>query len=379
MLDNTWQQRLPVMYRFLQYFNWPFFGVLMALVTCGLINLYSATSLWADASGVQLFWAQLAAVGLGSFFMVICIFFDYRLFKEGATPLFILSLLLLLAALLFGPEIKGTRGWIRIGGLGLQPSEFAKLAYIFVAARYFSNNPSTTPAGYGFSELWRPFLLMCLPFGLIVLQGDMGSSLFLIAIFVSLALFIRIRSSILITCTILAVAGASVVFLYGLKEYQRERIFNFMHPEADVKGSGYHLVQSKIAVGSGKIFGKGYMKGNINKLRYLPEKHTDFIFPVLAEEWGFVGSTFVLGLYAALMLMGVEIAGKARDRFGSFVAIGIVAWVFWQLVINLGGVLGLMPLTGVTLPFLSYGGSSLVTLLIAMGVMLNIHLRRFVF
>jgi rod shape determining protein RodA len=227
--------------------------------------------------------------------------------------------------------------------------------------------------------MFKPAMLMLIPFVLIVLQGDMGSSLFLILIFFSVAMFAKIRWGTLILLVVVGIIAAGTIYQFGLKEYQRSRIFQFVHPETDIRGSGYHLMQSKIAVGSGKIFGKGYLKGNINKLRYLPERHTDFIFPVFAEEWGFLGSIVILCLFGALLLMGVEIASKARERFGIFLAIGIVAMLFWQVVINLGGVLGLMPLTGVTLPLMSYGGSSVIAVLIAIGLLQNISRRRFMF
>jgi rod shape determining protein RodA len=284
---------------------------------------------------------------------------------------------LLLLALLLGASVRGTHGWLKLGPVALQPTEFAKIAYILLAARFFADHPN--PEGYGLVDLWKPGLAMLVPFLLIVLQGDLGSSLFLILIFVSMSLFAKVKRNTLIACVILAAVAAGAVYAFGLKEYQRNRIFNFFNPEADVRGSGYHLVQSKIAVGSGKLFGKGYLQGNINKLRYLPERHTDFIFPVFAEEWGFVGSMVVLSLYAALLLMGVEIGEKARDRFGSFLAIGVVSLLFWQIAINLGGVLGLMPLTGVTLPLMSYGGSSMVAILASLGLLFSIHQRKFMF
>jgi rod shape determining protein RodA len=284
---------------------------------------------------------------------------------------------LLLLSVVMGQAVRGTSGWLKLGPFSLQPAEFAKIVYIFVAARFFSDNPS--PEGLSLRELWRPGVLMFVPFALILMQGDMGSSIFLICIFVSLALFAKVKRKTLVICAVVAMVAAGGVYTFGLKEYQRNRIFTFVHPEADVKGSGYHLMQSKIAVGSGKLIGKGYLKGNINKLRYLPERHTDFIFPVFAEEWGFLGSLILMSLYAALLLMGVEVASRSRDRFGAFVAMGVVALLFWQIAINLGGVLGLMPLTGVTLPLMSYGGSSMIAIMASIGLLVSIHRRKNIF
>jgi rod shape determining protein RodA len=207
----------------------------------------------------------------------------------------------------------------------------------------------------------------------------MVSSLFLILTFSSLVLFAGVKRTIVVWCMVLALIGSFGAYKKVLKPHQKARIQAFMHPDEDPKGAGYHLLQSKIAVGSGQVFGKGYLKGMHNKLLYLPERHTDFIFPVWAEEWGFFGSVFILGLYGALLLIGIQTASKAKEIFGIFLALGITALFFWQIVINIGGVLGLMPLTGVTLPLLSYGGSSLITIFIGIGILMNIAMRRFMF
>lgn len=358
-------------------FNWHLFAVIIALLAIGLANLYSATYSWGEEGGVATFWSQFVWTLVGFAMMLFVALIDYRLLNRASTYAYIIINILLLLAIITGKAVKGTYGWLKIGPFALQPTEFAKVIYILVAARFFSENPN--PDGYSLADLWRPGLMMLVPFGLVVMQGDMGSSLFFILIFVSMAMFAKIQRKTLITCSIIGLIAVIGIYMFGLKEYQRNRIFNFMHPEADVKGSGYHLVQSKIAVGSGQILGKGYLKGNINKLKYLPERHTDFIFPVFAEEWGFLGSVFILLLYGALLMMGIEIGQKSRDRFGSFIAIGVVSLLFWQLVINLGGVLGLIPLTGVTLPLMSYGGSSMVAIMAALGLLLSIHSRRFMF
>ena len=363
--------------RLTENFNWAFFGVTMALIAIGIINLYSAVYFWGEGGSQALFWSQLIWTIVGLLLMGLVTIIDYRIFHRFALPAWGVICALLVVALIMGRAVRGTHGWIQIGPFSLQPTEFAKIAYILAAARFFADNPN--PDGYGLLDLWKPALLMLVPFGLIVAQGDMGSSLFLILIFISMAMFAKVRRKTLIACALLAVLGAGAVYAFALKDYQRERIFTFMHPEADTRGSGYHLMQSKIAVGSGMLFGKGYLKGNINKLRYLPERHTDFIFPVFAEEWGFVGSIVVLGLYTALLMMGIEIGAHSRDRFGAFVAIGIVSLLFWQMAINLGGVLGLMPLTGVTLPLMSYGGSSMIAILASLGLLFSIHVRRFMF
>lgn len=360
-------------------FNWQLFGVICALIAIGLINLYSAVYYWGEGEGghLSLFWSQLLWMSIGLVLMVIISFIDYRVFHRLAMTFYVISVLLLLLSLLFGKDVRGTQGWLKLGFISLQPAEFAKVAYLFVLARYFTNNPN--PDGYGFVELIKPLVLMLVPCSLIILQGDLGSSVFLVLIFAAVAFFARIRIRTLIALVLIGAIAGMAIYSFGLKDYQRERITTFMHPEADVRGSGYHLMQSKIAVGSGRILGKGYLKGNINKLRYLPERHTDFIFPVFAEEWGFAGSAVLLALYTALLMMSIEIAKRSRERFANFLAAGIAMMIFCQLLINLGGVLGLMPLTGVTLPLMSYGGSSVVAVLASLGILLNISRRRFMF
>lgn len=358
-------------------FNWQLFGVTLAILIVGLINLYSAVYFWGEGGSDALFWSQLVWTVIGACLMIVVASFDYRYFYRFSYVFFIIICSLLLLSLLLGHEVRGTHGWIKLGPFSLQPAEFAKLSYILVAARFFANNPN--PDGYTLLELWKPGMLMLIPFGLIVMQGDMGSSLFLLCIFMSMSLFAGVKKRTIIVCSVLALVAAAGVYTFGLKDYQRDRILTFVHPEQDVRGSGYHLMQSKIAVGSGSILGKGYLKGNINKLRYLPERHTDFIFPVFAEEWGFLGSLVLLSLYAALLLIGVDIGSHSRDRFGAFVCIGVVSLLFWQLAINLGGVLGLMPLTGVTLPLMSYGGSSMIAIMGAIGLLFSVHRKRFMF
>jgi rod shape determining protein RodA len=366
------------MERIFEKFNWPFFYVTAAIIVIGIVNLYSAVCFWGEEGpSMGLFWSQLVWMITGLVLMFFVSFIDYRVFHRLALYIYIAVNVLLLASLFFGKVVRGTSGWLQLGGFSMQPAEFAKIAFIMIAAKYYSDHPN--PEGFSLKDLVKPALLMLIPFVLIILQGDMGSSLFLILIFCSLSMFAKIRWGTIVLLLIVGLIAGGAVYKFGLKEYQRNRIFQFVHPETDIRGSGYHLMQSKIAVGSGKIFGKGYLKGNINKLRYLPERHTDFIFPVFAEEWGFLGSLVLLSLFGALLLMGVEIASKARERFGIFLAVGIVSMLFWQVVINLGGVLGLMPLTGVTLPLMSYGGSSVIVVLLALGMLQNISSRRFMF
>lgn len=363
--------------RLKSHFPWTLTWITFTLILIGLLNLYSATYSISSKGVSPLFLSQLIWFAVGITLGLMTLLIDYRILLRLAYPFYFTSLLFLIAVLFLGKEVAGNRNWLILGPLTLQPSEFAKIAFIVVLARYLSDHPSLL--GYHFKDLIRPFLLFAPPLVLIVLEKDIGSSLFLVLTFASLVLFAGVRKKVVIVSLVMALIGVVGAYQKVLSHRQQARIHAFLHPEEDPKGRGYHLIQSKIAVGSGRFLGKGYLKGMHNKLLYLPEKHTDFIFPVWAEEWGFLGSIVVLGLYLTLLFLGVQLASRAKEEFGVYLAIGISALFFWQIAINLGGVLGLMPLTGVTLPLLSYGGSSLVTILIGIGLLMNISMRRFMF
>ncbi|MBI2082935.1 MAG: rod shape-determining protein RodA [Deltaproteobacteria bacterium] len=360
------------------HFHWPLLGVTVALVFIGILNLHSATYNLARGETSPLLWSQITwlviGTGVGVFFLIL----DYRILIRLAYPAYGVSLLLLILVVFFGKTVAGNRSWLVVGPLTFQPSEFAKLALVVVLSRYLSDHLKEK-GGYGFVDLLLPGFLSALPLFLIVLGKDLGSALFFLVVSVTLLLFVGIRRQVLLFCFAFILIAGTTAYQFVLSPHQRARIEAFVNPGADPRGKGYHILQSKITVGSGRILGNGYLKGMHSKLLFLPEKHTDFIFPVLAEEWGFVGSMVVLGLYGALFVFGLEITRKARDRFGFFLALGITALLFWQTVINLSGVLGLIPLTGVTFPLLSYGGSSLVTILIGIGLLLNVSMRRFMF
>jgi rod shape determining protein RodA len=355
-----------------------FLLILIFLLTAiGLINLYSALGYWGDSGNFSPFWSQFIWVGIGVLLMFFLAFFDYRLIEKIAVPIYVLSILLLVGVLFFGKEVAGHKSWLGVGSIGIQPSEFAKLALVIILSKHFSGSPH--PQAVALLEMWKPILYSVIPTILVVLQGDLGSAMFFVLIFGTYAWFGRLKGKWVAILILGALLGSIFLYFFGLSDYQRARFTVFMDPTADSRGTGYHLIQSRIAVGSGRWIGRGYLKGNINKLKYLPEKHTDFIFPVLAEEWGFVGCCVTLTLYLLLFISGIDVAKRSRDRTGLFLALGIVAFIFWHVVINLGGVLGLMPLTGVTLPFLSYGGSSTIITLSSMGILLSISMKRFLF
>lgn len=363
--------------RIFGHFPWACFVLLILWVSLGLLNLYSATYRGEDAVMSPLFKSQLIWLAVGLFFFFIMTLFDYHWLETWAYPFYFFSLFLLALVFVFGKSVAGQQNWVSFAGFSFQPSEIAKLALILVLARYFSTFPPDKT--YGFKELIKPLLFMLCPLAIVLLQKDLGGSLFFVLLFSSMIFFLKLRVRVFVITGILISMSALFSYHFVLKPYQKDRVKTFMNPEADPKGKGYHLLQSKIAVGSGEWLGRGYLKGNINKLKFLPERHTDFIFPVLAEEWGFVGSSFLLIVMMFFLLLGLDSASQCKDFFGALLAVGVVSLLFWNIVINLGGVLGLMPLTGVPLPFMSYGGSSLVTMLLAVGLLFNVRMRRFVF
>ncbi len=352
------------------------FVVLCVWLALGLLNLYSATYRLQAEGASPLFYSQLIWVGLGLVILLLTTLFDYHWLFEAAYPLYGISVFLLSLVFVFGRSVAGQQNWISIGGFSFQPSEIAQLGLVLALAKYYSTR---TQNRFSFFNLLPPLALFLAPFLLVVFQKDLGGSLFFILIFISLTVCMRVKKRLYILALIVAIGGGFALYQFGLKPYQKDRVRLFMNPEADPRGKGYHLMQSKIAVGSGGILGKGYLKGSINKLKYLPEKHTDFIFSVYAEEWGLAGGVFAITLFVIFLLLGVEIAAHAKEPFGGLLAFGIVAIFFWHMVINLGGVLGLLPLTGVPLPLMSYGGSSILTSLLSVGILFNVRMRRFSF
>lgn len=361
--------------RLITHFDWILL-VLVALVAgIGIVNLYSATSAWVGVD-TPIYLKQLAWFGLGLTLMMALVLFDYRHLEYLGFPLYWITLAMLLAVLVFGRTTMGATRWLSIGGIGLQPSELMKVVMIVILARYFSER--ATAQGFSLKELLAPGALLLGPVLLVMKQPDLGTAMLLLAIGGTLALFAGIQRSALV---ILGAGGALAAFggWFLLHDYQRQRIYTFLDPERDPLGKGYHIIQSKIAVGSGGFFGQGFRKGTQAQLSFLPERHTDFAFSVFAEEWGFIGGLLLIVLYLLIVLWGLYIARRANDRFGMFLALGVTAMLFWHIVVNLGMVIGLLPVVGVPLPLFSYGGTSMITTMTGVGLLLNVSMRRFMF
>lgn len=358
--------------------DWNFIVVIFALNMIGLMNLYSATHGPHSQQVASLFISQILWLAIGwSLFFVVTLF-DYQLVSRIAYPVYFLNLCAILYVTLFGEVALGAQRWIDLGFFRYQPSETMKLAMIMVLAKTLSRRRADG-AGMGLRELAWPVFLMLVPFALVVEQPDLGTAMMLAAISGSMMLFMGIRKWILVLLAALAMVAIPIAWNYVLRDYQKNRVINFLNPGNDPRGTGYNSIQSRIAVGSGKVVGKGFRKGTQSQLEFLPERHTDFIFSVLSEEHGLIGSLGTIGLFLVLFVVGIRIASTARDKFGSLICVGVLTYLFWHMFVNIGMVIGLLPIVGVPLPLLSYGGSSMLTTMLGLGLISSVAYRRYLF
>lgn len=340
----------------------------------GILSIYSASFKAHQALDDTLAARQFLWMGVGVLTVFLVVRWDYFKWADLAWPLYFLSLLCLVAVL-FMPARFGARRWIDLGGFNFQPSEFAKLAVILVLSRFFSSHrPEFIPKGL----LITPFIIVALPFLLILKEPDLGTGLILIPVFLAM-LYVWGFNSRKLLLLIAAAVFLSPIFFMFLKEYQRSRLLVFVNPNLDPLGAGYTIIQSKIAIGSGGFFGKGFLGGTQNQLKFLPERHTDFIFGVIGEEGGFVASILVICLFWLIVRRGYQICGQTPDRFGSQLACGITTMLGIQTITNLGMTMGLLPVVGVPLPLISYGGTSVVMTMFAIGLLINIKMHRSLF
>jgi rod shape determining protein RodA len=358
--------------RFLGSVNWLPAAAAMLISFVGVVCVRSAGMHAADASGE--FEKQIFYFLLGVAAMIGAAFLDYRNWQRWAPALYVVNLLLLLFILRGGHSAMGAQRWISLGPLGtFQPSEPAKLVIAISLATVLCAQTYDE-----IKDLWKPLLTVAIPALLVLKQPDLGTSLVLVAI-LTVELFFglpKLGDFGIYALGVLVVAAAALGTNAVLKPFQRARLFVFLNPKADPQGSGYNLNQSKIAVGSGEWFGRGLYHGTQTQLNFVPEHSRDFIFTVLAEEWGFAGALALLALYAALLYGGIRTMIAARDRFGFLLAAGLVGMLFFHVLVNLGMTIGIMPITGIPLPFMSYGGSAMLTDFVAVGILLNIYSQK---
>ncbi len=370
------EKRVLIDRRLASHFDWTLLGVAVGLILLGILTIYSATYSITEhrASGLasrQFYWFLIGVAA-----MLGASIFDYHRVDRFAYPFYGAVLLLLALVLSIGSMGGGSQRWLNLGFFTLQPSELAKLAIVLALAKFLQYDEPV--GGYRLRDLWAPFLFVAPLVLLTLVQPDLGTAVTLVLVFLSVVLMggLQVRS-------LLGLVAAGLTFLpiawHFLKPYQRNRIWTFLNPDLDPLGAGYHVIQSKIAIGSGRLLGKGYLKGTQNRLDFLPAQHTDFAFAVFAEEWGFIGCLVLLGLYLALMVIALRVVARAKDRLGALLAFGALSIFFWQVVINVAMVTGLMPVVGIPLPLLSYGGSSMVSMMLAVGLLINVSMRRFTF
>jgi len=363
--------------RLLSNFNWSLLLVTLLLDAIGLLNLYSAVHHEHSSRLEPLFTAQLVFVAIGVTFMLLATTLDYRVYERLAYPLYAGGIGLLASTLIFGRLISGSRRWIHLGVFSLQPSELMKLLFVLAMAKYFHSK--TLVGGYQLRNLKMPFLIATPTLALIYLSPDLGTTAFFLGLFFLITFAVKLRWKSIFLVLLVGVLALPIAYEFVLSDYQKGRVQTLLDPMHDPRGKGYQTLQARYAIGAGRIFGAGYMQGTQTHQGFIPENQTDFIITVLAEEWGFVGCMVVLSLYYVLMMLGLNIALQSKERFGAILGTGLVSILFLQVTINLGGVLGILPVTGVTLPFMSYGGSSIVVLHLSMGLLLNISMRRYMF
>ncbi|MDI3280434.1 MAG: rod shape-determining protein RodA [Bacillota bacterium] len=362
--------------RLVKSFDFPLLGVTLALLLLGLLVVYSAT----QARDLELYGdrfyhllRQALAAGIGLLALAAVVNVDYGLFERLARPLYLCNLALLVLVLVVGKTVSHSQSWLHLGALGsFQPSELAKILVILTLAKQLQEGEDRP----NFTQFLLALVHVGIPMILILLQPDLGTAMVFVGILFGMLFVYGIPNRYLLGAILLAVVLSPFLYFFVLADYQRARLMVLINPYSDPVKSGYNVIQSMIAIGSGRLFGKGLFSGTQTQLNFVPEHHTDFIFSVVGEEFGFLGGLFLLGAYFFILWRGLQIIELARDEYGQLVAAGVVSMLLFHVLINVGMTLGIMPVTGIPLPLISYGGSSLIANLVGIGLLLNIYLRR---
>ena len=355
--------------RLYHHIDWALIVAVGAICAMGLAMIYSTTG---GASSV--YWTQVYALGLGAMALVLCLTFDYRSLVDKSHFFYLAMVIALVGVLFFGAVRGGSRRWIDLGTFNLQPSEFAKATLALMLAKVLGEERRSALTN---TALALAVVLTLVPFLAIARQPDLGTAVTLVPILLVVAFVAGMPMRYVYTMVILAVLAAPIAYKFGLQDYQRERISTFLDPAQDPRGAGYQQIQARITVGSGGVWGKGYMEGTQGQLRFLPVAHNDFIFSVLAEEQGLVGVLVALGLYLFVIMRALDAARLAKDRLGAYLVLGVLSSFTFQVVYNITMSAGLAPVKGLTLPLMSYGGSSMIATLTGFGLILNVRMRRF--
>jgi rod shape determining protein RodA len=354
--------------------DWMLVAAVYLLTVIGTVLIYAATNDPTRATASRLYMTQVYAIGIGTVALIICASIDYRVLADRSHLFYIALLALLLYVLFFGAVRGGGRRWIALPVFNLQPSELVKVGLALLLARLYGDSRRRVPTS---TDLVIGGALTAIPLVLIARQPDLGTAVTLIPVLAGIVFVAGMRLKVAGVLLALALVASPVVWAYGLQDYQKGRILTFLDPSRDPRGAGYQQIQAQITVGSGGLWGKGFQQGTQGQLSFLPVAHNDFIFSVLAEEHGFAGVLAVLALYAFVVLRALETARLAKDRLGTFLVIGILASFAFQVVYNVTMSAGLAPVKGLTLPLLSYGGSSMIATLAGIGLILNVRMRRF--
>jgi rod shape determining protein RodA len=354
------------------HIDWGLLIAILALCTLGVAMIYSTTSDPTRGTS-HMYVTQLYAIVIGLGVMVFMLTLDYRTFTDKSHLIYIGLLAALVYVMFFGMVQMGARRWIPLKVFNLQPSEFAKVGVALVLAKYFGENRGTPQ----WTDLAVGGALTLIPLALIAKEPDLGTAVTLVPVFLAVAFLAGMRLRILGIMALCCVLAAPFAWKFALHDYQRSRIETFLDPSLDAKGAGYQQIQARITVGSGGLSGKGFRQGTQGQLRFLPVAHNDFIFSVLAEEQGFAGVLVALGLYLFVILRSLEAARLSKDRLGSYLVLGVLASFTFQVVYNITMSAGLAPVKGLTLPLMSYGGSSMIATLAGFGLVLNVRMRRF--
>ncbi len=350
---------------------------MLVIFIIGILNLYSATHAHTSETMQNLYKSQLMWFVLANITAFAVSLFPPKSLFRFSYWIYALNVFLLILVLVMGKKGMGAQRWLVIGGFRLQPSELMKISVALALARFYAkSNPERE---LYLKDLIIPFLMTIVPTVLIVLQPDLGTGLLLLLIFLVITFYKRLRWKSIGILAVMGIVGGLLMYNFGLKEYQRKRILTFIDPQADAKGSGYNAIQSQIAIGSGRIMGKGFKNSSQASLNYLPENHTDFVFSIFNEEHGFFGSIVLVALYIILIMRFIWLSSSVLRFYESVLAIGIMSIFFWHTFINMSMVMGLMPIVGLPLPFMSYGGSSLLTFGICIGIATSLSNARNLF
>lgn len=355
--------------RLYHHVDWLLIVAIIAICAIGLAMIYSATG-----GAGRIYWTQVYALGLGVVAMAVAAAIDYRSLADKSHWIYLGMLVLLAAVLFIGSVRGGSRRWIDLGFFNLQPSEFAKAALALTLAKMLGEERRPALAQ---NDLLIAGVLTVVPFVIILRQPDLGTAATLLPILFVIAYGAGMPMRYIYIGLVLAVLAAPLAYKFALQDYQRERIATFLDPASDPKGAGYQQIQARISVGSGGVWGKGFMGGTQGQLRFLPVAHNDFIFSVLAEEQGLVGVLVALGLYLFVIFRALDAARLAKDRLGAYLVLGVIAAFTFQVLYNITMSAGLAPVKGLTLPLMSYGGSSMIATLASFGLILNVRMRRF--